>query len=46
MGAILNILSILSWVNTPKIGGCGITKAAAWGLTLSQGVYLSDVLAG
>jgi NAD(P)-dependent dehydrogenase (short-subunit alcohol dehydrogenase family) len=34
-GAILNILSILSWVNTPKIGGYGITKAAAWGLTNS-----------
>jgi NAD(P)-dependent dehydrogenase (short-subunit alcohol dehydrogenase family) len=34
-GAILNILSILSWVNTPRIGGYGITKAAAWGLTNS-----------
>jgi NAD(P)-dependent dehydrogenase (short-subunit alcohol dehydrogenase family) len=34
-GAILNILSILSWVNTPAIGGYGITKAAAWGLTNS-----------
>jgi NAD(P)-dependent dehydrogenase (short-subunit alcohol dehydrogenase family) len=34
-GAILNILSILSWVNTPKIAGYGITKAAAWGLTNS-----------
>jgi hypothetical protein len=30
------ILSILSWVNTPKIGGYGITKAAAWGLKLSM----------
>jgi NAD(P)-dependent dehydrogenase (short-subunit alcohol dehydrogenase family) len=34
-GAILNILSVLSWVNTPRIGGYGITKAAAWGLTNS-----------
>src|SRR6202453_2741226 len=34
-GAILNILSILSWVNTPKLGGYGISKAAAWALTNS-----------
>jgi NAD(P)-dependent dehydrogenase (short-subunit alcohol dehydrogenase family) len=34
-GAILNILSILSWVNTPNIAAYGITKAAAWGLTNS-----------
>jgi NAD(P)-dependent dehydrogenase (short-subunit alcohol dehydrogenase family) len=34
-GAILNILSVLSWVNTPNIAAYGITKAAAWGLTNS-----------
>jgi NAD(P)-dependent dehydrogenase (short-subunit alcohol dehydrogenase family) len=34
-GAILNILSILSWVNTPNIAAYGISKAAAWGLTNS-----------
>jgi NAD(P)-dependent dehydrogenase (short-subunit alcohol dehydrogenase family) len=34
-GAILNINSVLSWVNTPAIGGYGISKAAAWGLTNS-----------
>jgi NAD(P)-dependent dehydrogenase (short-subunit alcohol dehydrogenase family) len=34
-GAILNMLSILSWINTPTIGGYGITKAAAWALTNS-----------
>jgi NAD(P)-dependent dehydrogenase (short-subunit alcohol dehydrogenase family) len=34
-GAILNINSVLSWVNTPAIAGYGITKAAAWGLTNS-----------
>lgn len=34
-GAILNINSFLSWVNTPAIGGYGISKAAAWALTNS-----------
>jgi NAD(P)-dependent dehydrogenase (short-subunit alcohol dehydrogenase family) len=34
-GAILNILSVLSWVNTPNIAAYGISKAAAWGLTNS-----------
>ncbi|MGH8778258.1 SDR family oxidoreductase [Paraburkholderia sp.] len=32
-GAMLNILSVLSWVNTPAIGGYGVSKAAAWTLT-------------
>jgi len=32
-GAILNILSVLSWVNTPSLGTYGISKAAAWALT-------------
>ncbi|MCW8277270.1 SDR family oxidoreductase [Pseudomonas sp. PCH199] len=32
-GAMLNILSIFSWVNTPIIGGYGVSKAAAWALT-------------
>src|ERR1700750_423658 len=31
-GAILNILSILSWINTPMLGTYGISKAAAWSL--------------
>jgi NAD(P)-dependent dehydrogenase (short-subunit alcohol dehydrogenase family) len=35
-GAMLNILSILSWVNTPYIAGYGVSKAAAWALTNSQ----------
>jgi NAD(P)-dependent dehydrogenase (short-subunit alcohol dehydrogenase family) len=34
-GAILNMLSILSWVNTPMLGGYGVSKAAAWALTNS-----------
>ena len=32
-GAMLNILSILSWVNTPSLGVYGVSKAAAWSLT-------------
>jgi NAD(P)-dependent dehydrogenase (short-subunit alcohol dehydrogenase family) len=32
-GVILNVLSLLSWVNTPMIAGYGVSKAAAWGLT-------------
>jgi NAD(P)-dependent dehydrogenase (short-subunit alcohol dehydrogenase family) len=32
-GAILNILSLFSWVNTPMIAGYGVSKAAAWSLT-------------
>jgi NAD(P)-dependent dehydrogenase (short-subunit alcohol dehydrogenase family) len=32
-GAILNVLSFLSWVNTPVIAGYGVSKAAAWALT-------------
>ena len=34
-GAILNMLSILSWVNTPMLGAYGVSKAAAWALTNS-----------
>lgn len=32
-GAVLNVLSVLSWINTPIIGNYGISKAAAWSLT-------------
>jgi NAD(P)-dependent dehydrogenase (short-subunit alcohol dehydrogenase family) len=32
-GTILNVLSLLSWVNTPMIAAYGVSKAAAWGLT-------------
>lgn len=34
-GAMLNILSILSWVNTPMLGAYGVSKSAAWALTNS-----------
>lgn len=32
-GAILNVLSVASWVNIPLIGVYSATKSAAWGLT-------------
>lgn len=32
-GAMVNILSALSWINAPGIGGYCVSKAAAWGLT-------------
>lgn len=32
-GAILNVLSVASWINSPLLGGYGTTKAAAWALT-------------
>lgn len=34
-GALLNILSLVSWISLPMIGAYGVTKAAAWGLTNS-----------
>ena len=32
-GAILNVLSIASWINRPMLGIYGATKSAAWALT-------------
>lgn len=32
-GALLNILSILSWIHSPVIGTYSVSKAAAWSLT-------------
>ena len=32
-GAILNVLSIASWLNRPLLGTYGATKSAAWALT-------------
>ncbi|WP_175823581.1 SDR family oxidoreductase [Burkholderia sp. BCC0419] len=32
-GAILNILSVASWVNRPILSGYGVSKSAAWALT-------------
>ncbi|MBX3610459.1 MAG: SDR family oxidoreductase [Hydrogenophaga sp.] len=32
-GALLNVLSIASWINRPMLGTYGATKSAAWALT-------------
>lgn len=32
-GGIVNVLSVLSWVSTPVLGGYSASKAAAWSLT-------------
>lgn len=32
-GALLNVLSIASWINRPLLGSYGATKSAAWALT-------------
>jgi NAD(P)-dependent dehydrogenase (short-subunit alcohol dehydrogenase family) len=34
-GAILNVLSIASWISRPQLGTYGASKSAAWGLTNS-----------
>jgi NAD(P)-dependent dehydrogenase (short-subunit alcohol dehydrogenase family) len=32
-GALVNMLSVLSWLNLPQVGAYGASKAAAWALT-------------
>lgn len=32
-GALLNVLSVASWINRPQLGVYGATKSAAWALT-------------
>ncbi|CAL9670843.1 hypothetical protein SUDANB105_07500 [Streptomyces sp. enrichment culture] len=32
-GAILNVLSVLAWVNYPPVGAYGAAKSAAWSMT-------------
>lgn len=32
-GAILNVLSVVSWFNGGRLGSYGVSKSAAWGLT-------------
>lgn len=34
-GAVLNVLSVASWIHKPLLGAYGSTKAAAWALTNS-----------
>ena len=52
-GAILNVLSVASWLNGPMLGVYAATKSAAWGLTnglrlelASQGTQVSGVHVG
>jgi short-subunit dehydrogenase len=30
---LLNVLSVVSWINSPLLGAYGVSKSAAWGLT-------------
>ena len=32
-GAVLNVLSIVSWINAPLLGAYSVSKSAAWGLS-------------
>ncbi|MFD4139258.1 SDR family oxidoreductase [Streptomyces sp. NPDC058572] len=32
-GALVNMLSVLSWLPLPQVGGYGVSKAAAWSMT-------------
>jgi short-subunit dehydrogenase len=32
-GALLNALSVASWINAPMLGAYGLSKSAAWALT-------------
>ena len=32
-GAILNVLSVASWISSPMLAAYGVSKSAAWGLT-------------
>ena len=52
-GAILNVLSVLSWVNAPVLAAYGVTKSAAWALTnglrlelAAQGTQVTGLHAG
>jgi NAD(P)-dependent dehydrogenase (short-subunit alcohol dehydrogenase family) len=52
-GAIVNVLSALSWFSSPSAGGYAAAKAAAWNMTngvrlelASQGTLVQGVLLG
>lgn len=40
-GAVLNVLSVLSWVSFPQVGAYAAAKSAAWSLTNSLRVQLA-----
>ena len=41
-GAIVNVLSIASWINRPLLGTYGASKSAAWALTNGLRVELME----
>lgn len=41
-GAILNVLSIASWINGPLLGVYGMSKSAAWAMTNGTRIELQD----
>jgi short-subunit dehydrogenase len=41
-GALLNVLSVLSWVSIPDSGGYCASKSAAWSMTNALRVQLAD----
>jgi len=40
-GAILNVLSIASWISSPLLGNYGMSKSAAWALTNGSRIELA-----
>jgi NAD(P)-dependent dehydrogenase (short-subunit alcohol dehydrogenase family) len=41
-GAVLNVLSIASWINGPLLGVYGMSKSAAWAMTNGTRIELHD----
>lgn len=41
-GAILNVLSIASWINSPILGIYGMSKSAAWAMTNGTRIELQE----
>ncbi|MDY0746066.1 SDR family oxidoreductase [Paucibacter sp. R3-3] len=41
-GAILNVLSVASWISTPLLGAYASTKAAAWSMTNGMRLELEE----
>jgi len=41
-GAILNVLSIASWINGPLLGNYGMSKSAAWAMTNGTRIELTE----
>jgi len=41
-GAILNVLSVASWINGPLLGAYGASKSAAWALTNGLRIELKE----